>query len=182
MPEERVLIPRRWLWASTHWSTNKTKLCVYNCVYATKQDFPQESPYYCSLTLTGNKTLIRQFVSVFTGSQNGWIGRDIKAHPIPTPATVDSATHQLRLLRAPSNLDLNVFRDGAPTASLGSCASASLPFYVLYRSFLLSEMAKENYPSLTEVVKQVAEQQHLQSAEIEKNKIILFQLQVRSLL
>ncbi|XP_015132121.3 coiled-coil domain-containing protein 122 isoform X1 [Gallus gallus] len=40
-------------------------------------------------------------------------------------------------------------------------------------------MAKENYPSLTEVVKQVAEQQHLQSAEIEKNKIILFQLQVR---
>ncbi|XP_072198924.1 coiled-coil domain-containing protein 122 [Excalfactoria chinensis] len=40
-------------------------------------------------------------------------------------------------------------------------------------------MAKENYPSLTEVVKQVAEQQHLQSSEIEKNKIILFQLQVR---
>uniref|UniRef100_A0A8V0XKN7 Coiled-coil domain containing 122 n=1 Tax=Gallus gallus TaxID=9031 RepID=A0A8V0XKN7_CHICK len=47
-------------------------------------------------------------------------------------------------------------------------------------SFLLSEMAKENYPSLTEVVKQVAEQQHLQSAEIEKNKIILFQLQVQN--
>ncbi|XP_021230999.1 coiled-coil domain-containing protein 122 isoform X2 [Numida meleagris] len=40
-------------------------------------------------------------------------------------------------------------------------------------------MAEENYLSLTEVVKQVAEQQHLQSSEIEKNKIILFQLQVR---
>ncbi|XP_052520579.1 coiled-coil domain-containing protein 122 [Tympanuchus pallidicinctus] len=40
-------------------------------------------------------------------------------------------------------------------------------------------MAEENYPSLTEVVKQVAEQQHLQSSEIEKNKTILFQLQVR---
>ncbi|NXI68447.1 CC122 protein, partial [Anseranas semipalmata] len=46
-------------------------------------------------------------------------------------------------------------------------------------SNLLSKMAKQNYPSLTEVVKQVAEQQHLQSSEIEKNKTILFQLQAK---
>ncbi|XP_068785857.1 coiled-coil domain-containing protein 122 [Struthio camelus] len=38
-------------------------------------------------------------------------------------------------------------------------------------------MAKQNSPSLIEVVKQVAEQQHSQSSEIEKSKIVLFQLQ-----
>ncbi|NXK44692.1 CC122 protein, partial [Chauna torquata] len=47
------------------------------------------------------------------------------------------------------------------------------------RSAVLSKMAEQNYPSLTEVVKQVAEQQHLQSSEIEKNKTILFQLQAK---
>ncbi|NXC46232.1 CC122 protein, partial [Penelope pileata] len=46
-------------------------------------------------------------------------------------------------------------------------------------SDLLPKMAKQDHLSLTEVVKQVAEQQHLQSSEIEKNKIILFQLQVK---
>jgi len=36
-----------------------------------------------------------------------------------------AATQQLRLPRAPSNLALSSSRDGAPTASLGSCARAS---------------------------------------------------------
>jgi len=36
-------------------------------------------------------------------------------------------THQISLLRAPSNLALNISRDGAFTISLGSSARASLP-------------------------------------------------------
>ncbi|XP_074938018.1 coiled-coil domain-containing protein 122 [Phalacrocorax aristotelis] len=38
-------------------------------------------------------------------------------------------------------------------------------------------MAKQNAPSLIEVVKEVAEQQHSQASEIEKSKTVLFQLQ-----
>ncbi|KAM9300154.1 coiled-coil domain-containing protein 122 [Morus bassanus] len=38
-------------------------------------------------------------------------------------------------------------------------------------------MAKQNAPSLIEVVKQVAEQQHSQASEIEKSKTVLFKLQ-----
>ncbi|KAM6140060.1 LOW QUALITY PROTEIN: coiled-coil domain-containing protein 122 [Pterocles gutturalis] len=40
-------------------------------------------------------------------------------------------------------------------------------------------MAKHNSPSLIEVVKQVAEQQHSQASEIEKSKTVLFQLQAK---
>ncbi|KAM6316685.1 coiled-coil domain-containing protein 122 [Aegotheles albertisi] len=40
-------------------------------------------------------------------------------------------------------------------------------------------MAKQNFPSLTEVVKQVAVQQHSQASEIEKSKTVLFQLQAK---
>ncbi|KAM7129918.1 coiled-coil domain-containing protein 122 [Ciconia maguari] len=40
-------------------------------------------------------------------------------------------------------------------------------------------MAKQNSPSLTEVVKQVAEQQHSQASEIEKSKTVLLQLQAK---
>ncbi|NXY73342.1 CC122 protein, partial [Glareola pratincola] len=46
-------------------------------------------------------------------------------------------------------------------------------------SALLSKMAKQNSPSLIEVVKQVAEQQHSQASEIEKSKTVLFQLQAK---
>ncbi|NWH51265.1 CC122 protein, partial [Fregata magnificens] len=46
-------------------------------------------------------------------------------------------------------------------------------------SALLPKMAQQNSPSLTEVVKQVAEQQHSQASEIEKSKTILFQLQAK---
>ncbi|NWY61667.1 CC122 protein, partial [Chionis minor] len=46
-------------------------------------------------------------------------------------------------------------------------------------SALLSKMAKPNSPSLIEVVKQVAEQQHSQASEIEKSKTVLFQLQAK---
>lgn len=42
-------------------------------------------------------------------------------------------------------------------------------------------MAKQNSPSLIEVVKQVAEQQHSQASEMEKNKTVLFHLQVINL-
>ncbi|XP_010204886.2 coiled-coil domain-containing protein 122 [Colius striatus] len=40
-------------------------------------------------------------------------------------------------------------------------------------------MAQKNSPSLTEVVKQVAEQQHSQVSEIEKSRTLLFQLQAK---
>ncbi|XP_051497778.1 coiled-coil domain-containing protein 122 [Apus apus] len=40
-------------------------------------------------------------------------------------------------------------------------------------------MAKQNCPSLVEVVKRVAEQQHSQASEIEKSKTVLFQLQAK---
>ncbi|NWW50878.1 CC122 protein, partial [Pedionomus torquatus] len=43
----------------------------------------------------------------------------------------------------------------------------------------LSKMAKQNSPSLIEVVKQVAEQQHSQASEIEKSKTLLYQLQAK---
>ncbi|NXO35190.1 CC122 protein, partial [Locustella ochotensis] len=46
-------------------------------------------------------------------------------------------------------------------------------------SSLLSEMAKQNSPSLVEVVKRVAEQQQSQVSDIEKSKTILFQLQAK---
>ncbi|KFV02730.1 Coiled-coil domain-containing protein 122, partial [Tauraco erythrolophus] len=46
-------------------------------------------------------------------------------------------------------------------------------------SALLPKMAKQNSPSLIEVVKKVAEQQHSQASEIEKSKIVLFQLQAK---
>ncbi|NXT79653.1 CC122 protein, partial [Zapornia atra] len=44
---------------------------------------------------------------------------------------------------------------------------------------LLPKMTEQNSPSLIEVVKQVAEQQHSQASEIEKSKTILFQLQAK---
>ena len=43
-----------------------------------------------------------------------WIGRDLTAHPAPSPAVDRAAPHQLRLSRAPSNLALSTSRDGAP--------------------------------------------------------------------
>ncbi|NWY70612.1 CC122 protein, partial [Erithacus rubecula] len=46
-------------------------------------------------------------------------------------------------------------------------------------SSLLPEMAKQSSLSLAEVVKQVAEQQQSQVADVEKSKAVLFQLQVK---
>ncbi|NXS95354.1 CC122 protein, partial [Jacana jacana] len=48
-----------------------------------------------------------------------------------------------------------------------------------YSAAFLSKMAKQTSPSLIEVVKQVAEQQHSQASEIEKSKTVLFQLQAK---
>jgi len=52
---------------------------------------------------------------------------ELEAHPVLPPAVGRAATQQLRLARAPSSLALDMSRDGAPTSSLGSCASASPP-------------------------------------------------------
>ncbi|NXG66550.1 CC122 protein, partial [Hemiprocne comata] len=46
-------------------------------------------------------------------------------------------------------------------------------------SALLPKMAKENSPSLTEVVKEVVKQRQSQKSEIEKSKTVLFQLQAK---
>jgi len=49
-----------------------------------------------------------------------WIGRDVEAHLVPTPAMGRDTSHQIGLLKAPSSLALSTAGDGAPTASLGS--------------------------------------------------------------
>ncbi|NWR76237.1 CC122 protein, partial [Centropus unirufus] len=46
-------------------------------------------------------------------------------------------------------------------------------------SALLPKMAKENSSSLSEFVKQAAEQQHSQVSEVERSKTVLFQLQAK---
>ena len=46
-----------------------------------------------------------------------WVGRELKAHPVPTPCHGLAAPHQLRLPRAPSNPALGTSRDGASTES-----------------------------------------------------------------
>ena len=74
-----------------------------------------------------------------------WVGRALKAHPAPTRAVCRAASHQLKLPRAPSNLVFSASRDGAPTASLGSCASVSLPSE-LKKFFLVSNL---NVPSFS---------------------------------
>ncbi|NXU63915.1 CC122 protein, partial [Horornis vulcanius] len=53
------------------------------------------------------------------------------------------------------------------------------PVFYPPSSLLLPEMAKQNSPSLVEVVKQVAEQQQSQVSDIEKSKTVLFQLQAK---
>ena len=56
-----------------------------------------------------------------------WLEGTLKPTQPQPPAMGRAATQQLRLPRAPSSLALNASRDGAPTASLGSCARASPP-------------------------------------------------------
>jgi len=55
-----------------------------------------------------------------------WAGRDLKVHPVPTPAVGRAAPHQLRLPRAPSNLALSASRDGAPQLLWAAWARASI--------------------------------------------------------
>jgi len=43
-----------------------------------------------------------------------WVVKDLKAHPVPTPAMGRAATHHVRLPRAPSSPALSASRDGAP--------------------------------------------------------------------
>jgi len=75
-------------------------------------------------------------------SVTGW---DPKAHPFPTPCSRLVATHQLKLPRAPSNWAFSASRDGAPTASPGSCASVLPPIKKvaeesIHFSFILMQM------------------------------------------
>mgnify|MGYP001852612932 CR=1 FL=1 len=51
-----------------------------------------------------------------TEPQNGWVGWDLKAHPVPTTFHRLRAPHQLTLPRTPSNPTWGTSRDGAPTA------------------------------------------------------------------
>jgi len=53
--------------------------------------------------------LVKQSIHGIVG-----VGRELKAHPAPTPAVGRAAPNQLRLPRAPSNLALSTSRDGAP--------------------------------------------------------------------
>jgi len=64
-----------------------------------------------------------------------WFGRD--------SAMGSAATHQLKLPWAPSNLDLNAFRNGAPTASLGSLCQCFITLWV--KNFFLISII--NLPS-----------------------------------
>jgi len=43
-----------------------------------------------------------------------------QGHPVQPPCTEQGIFNQIRLLRAPSNLTLNVSRDGASTTSMGN--------------------------------------------------------------
>jgi len=51
-----------------------------------------------------------------------WVGLEgtFKGHLAQPPAVSRDIFNQIRLLRAPSNLTLNISRDGAATTSLGS--------------------------------------------------------------
>jgi len=51
--------------------------------------------------------------------------RDLKDYLVPAPCCGQGCHPAAQLPRAPSNLALSTSRDGAPTASLGSCATAS---------------------------------------------------------
>jgi len=57
-------------------------------------------------------------------SQDGWVGRALKAPQVPTPA-VGWVPPPAQAAQSPS-MALGTSRDGAPTA-LGSSAGASLP-------------------------------------------------------
>ena len=47
-----------------------------------------------------------------------WVGRNLKDHLVPTACHGLVVSHQIRLPRAPPNLALSTYRDGASTASL----------------------------------------------------------------
>ena len=86
-----------------------------------------------------------------------WVQKDLKEHPVPNPAVGRAALHQLRLPMAPSNLASSASRNGAPTASLGSCATASPPLFSVIThiyecpSLLTQIMEKEELSSIRKV-------------------------------
>jgi len=62
-------------------------------------------------------------------SENGLGWKDLKDHPVPTPSHGQGCHPPLRLSRAPSNLALCAFRDGAPQL-LWTCTFVSPTVYV----------------------------------------------------
>jgi len=55
-----------------------------------------------------------------------WVGRDLKAHPVPTPGHGLAAPSQVRLPRAPSNLALRTSSNGVPTYRNGAVGTELL--------------------------------------------------------
>jgi len=73
---------------------------------------------YASLTLSRSHRMV-------------WAGRDLKEHPA-NPLPWAGCPHQLRLLRAPSNLAMSTTRDGDPQPS---GQSMSVPHHHLSKEF-----------------------------------------------
>ena len=71
--------------------------------------------------------------TAFITSQNGLGWKGPQSPPTPPPAVGRAAPHQLRLPKAPSNLALNVSRDGAPTSLR---AAVPAPHHLLSKEFL----------------------------------------------
>jgi len=67
-----------------------------------------------------------------------WLGLEgtLRAGQPQLPAVGRAATHHLMQPRVPSNLALSISGDGAPTASLGSCAGASPLGQVIFIIFI----------------------------------------------
>lgn len=87
--------------------------------------------------LWGNKSFLLNVIdriisadATKSESQNGWIGKDLKAHPVPTTCCGLVSTYQIRLPRASSNLTCNTSVVGHPQLPWGTCARASYPLWV----------------------------------------------------
>ena len=64
-----------------------------------------------------------------------WVGRDLKACPVTTPAMGRAVTHQFRLPGTPSNLVLSASKDRAPQLLY---AAVPVRHHPLSKEFLLT--------------------------------------------
>jgi len=74
-----------------------------------------------------------------------WVGRDIQKPFSPSPAVSRDVFNWIRVLRAPSNLALNISRDRASTTSLGNLCQCFITL-IVKNFFLISSL---NLPSLS---------------------------------